>query len=239
MNFLKRISLLSLFAFAPAFGQQNTLIQTTLSTAINPTVQTFTLASATGVVASFTQSTVLYADREAMLVLSVNGTAVTVQRGQYRTVATPHASGEAVLIGRPDWFFSDSTRAFGGCTLASTYVTPYVDMTAGIQWLCSSITNIWVPGWQNTTEPYGVTAAVASAAGLITPSGPLFHVTGTAAITGFNLPVGFGYGSFTVIPDGIFTTTTANNIALASTAVVGKPLTFTYDTNTAKFYPSY
>jgi hypothetical protein len=80
---------------------------------------------------------------------------------------------------------------------------------------------------------------VASAAGLVTPSGPLFHITGTAAITGFNIPVGFTGGSFTVIPDGAFTTTTANNIAIASTAVVSKPLTFTFDAGTAKFYPSY
>jgi hypothetical protein len=87
--------------------------------------------------------------------------------------------------------------------------------------------------------PPGPTAAVASVAGQVTPSGPLFHITGALAITGFLLPVGFTGGSFTVIPDGTFTWTTANNIAIAGTAVVNKALTFWYDTNSSKFVPSY
>ena len=39
--------------------------------------------------------------------------------------------------------------------------------------------------------------------------------------------------------NGIFTITTAGNIALASTAVVGKALIMTYDNTTSKWYPSY
>jgi hypothetical protein len=42
-----------------------------------------------------------------------------------------------------------------------------------------------------------------------------------------------------LIPTGIFTTTTAGNIALASTAVVNKALYMIYDPTTAKWYPSY
>jgi hypothetical protein len=114
-----------------------------------------------------------------------------------------------------------------------------VDIRTSAQYLCSSVTGTWVAGWQNDLLSNAPTAAVASAAGFITPSGPLFHVTGTAAITGFNIPVGFAYGSFTVIPDGAFTTTSANNIALGSTAVTSKALTFTYDPATGKFYPGY
>lgn len=81
-------------------------------------------------------------------------------------------------------------------------------------------------------------ANVASAT-TITPSGELFHVTGTTAIATINVPfVGFN-GSITIIPDGIFTWTTAGNIALAGTAVVNKALTMTYDATTSKWYPSY
>ncbi|HEY1533771.1 MAG TPA: hypothetical protein VGF76_07120, partial [Polyangiaceae bacterium] len=97
----------------------------------------------------------------------------------------------------------------------------------------------WVPGWGNTDSPARVSAAVASAAGLITPSGPLFHITGTAAITGFNVPVGFQSGGFCAIPDGAFTTTNATNIAIASTAVVNKLLCWTWDDTNSKFVPSY
>ena len=39
--------------------------------------------------------------------------------------------------------------------------------------------------------------------------------------------------------NGIFTITTAGNIALAGTAVVGKALIMTYDNTTSKWYSSY
>ena len=73
----------------------------------------------------------------------------------------------------------------------------------------------------------------------ITPTGSIFHVTGTTAIDTINIPYTGFNGSITIIPDGIFTTTTAGNIALASTAVVSKALIMTYDATTAKWYPSY
>ena len=119
----------------------------------------------------------------------------------------------------------------------NTVITPWVNVNTGEQWLLD-VNNIWQPGWNNPIQPSGPTTAVASAAGLVTPSGRLFHITGALAITGFNIPVGFAGGSFTVIPDGTFTWTAANNIALLGTAVVNKTITFTYDTNSALFYPS-
>jgi len=142
-----------------------------------------------------------------------------------------------VLAGNPNWFYGYDPS--GSCTASATFVTPWVNVKTGNQWICSTVTTSWVPGWGNSAALDAPTAAVASAAGLITPSGPLFHITGALAITGFNIPVGFAFGSFCVIPDGTFTTTTANNVALASTAVVSKQICWTYDTNTAKFYPSY
>lgn len=77
---------------------------------------------------------------------------------------------------------------------------------------------------------------IASVAGSITPTGSMFHVTGTAAITGI---VFSGIRQITIIPDGVFTWTTAGNIALAGTSVVSKALFFTYDASTLKWYPSY
>ena len=81
-------------------------------------------------------------------------------------------------------------------------------------------------------------ANVASAT-TITPTGEIFHVTGTTAIATINVPYSAFNGSITIIPDGIFTWTTAGNIALAGTAVVGKALIMTYDATTSKWYPSY
>jgi hypothetical protein len=247
VNFFNRFfALLALCFFGlTAFGQTNSLTQTTLSSAVVKTDKVINVTSATGINApsASTPASELYVMApgnprgEVMLVQAVSGTTITVARGR-QGAQTDFPSGSIVLIGQPNWFRDYDPS--GGCTLSLTYVAPWVNTKTGQESLCSSVTNSWVPGFGSPSgDAFAPTAAVASAAGLITPSGPLFHVTGTAAITGFNVPVGFNGGSFTVIPDGIFTTTTANNIALASTAVVSKPLTFTYDPNTAKFYPSY
>jgi hypothetical protein len=48
-----------------------------------------------------------------------------------------------------------------------------------------------------------------------------------------------GTCSFTIIPDGAFTWTTAGNIALAGTAVVNKALTFLWDAKNSKWVPNY
>lgn len=84
-----------------------------------------------------------------------------------------------------------------------------------------------------------VGANVASA-GTITPTGPVFHVTGAVAIATINVPTNtLPSPMITIIPDGAFTWTTAGNIALAGTAVVSKALSFYYDSGTTKWYPSY
>ncbi len=240
MNTFKRIPL-ALFAFAAlASAQTNTLTQTSTTAAMTTMQNYVSLTSATNVAAT----RIILVDAEAMVVGKYyvsGGLIVPVIRDTEKK--STHASGAMALIGKPAWFAAYDP--FGSCTLASTLTTPWVTIPNQFiggdarQWLCSSVVNRWVPGWNNDFAPPQVTAAVASAAGLVTPSGPLFHITGALAITGFNIPVGFAYGSFTVIPDGTFTTTTANNIALGSTAIVSKPLTFTFDANTAKFYPSY
>jgi hypothetical protein len=82
-------------------------------------------------------------------------------------------------------------------------------------------------------------SSVASVAGQITPTGPIFHVTGALAITGIVIPYAGFCGTVTLIPDGAFTWTAAGNIALAGTAVVNKAVIFTYDPTAVKWYPSY
>ena len=222
------------------------LTQTTLAAAITSKSTTITVVSATNISApvnNFFQKIyvldlgTLYG--ELMSVQAVNGTAVSVSRlDEYKA---PHLSGALVLIQnidetQPAVFITDDV--WGAQQLSYPTNSQLINVRNGKQWLYSTVTNTWVPGWGNFSAPAAPTAPVASAAGLVTPSGPLFHITGGAAITGFNLPVGFTSGSFTVIPDGTFTWTTATNIALAGTAVVGAAITFTYDPVTALFYPN-
>lgn len=92
--------------------------------------------------------------------------------------------------------------------------------------------NLTVTGYLGETL-----GGVVASAPTIAPTGAIFHVTGTTPIATISLPYTGFVGTITIIPDGIFTTTTAGNIALASTMVVGKANSMTYDG--AKWYPSY
>jgi hypothetical protein len=233
-------------------GQSN--LQTTIS-----------LASATGITQAFNGQpvTFVYVDQEleGILTLQTGTTTVfSVLRAVQGTKAAWHKSGDMALIGTMTPQFGGVAGSGGleladpplngGCTFANTGFTPWVNVITGAQWLCSSVTNTWVPGWNNPLVPGAqkVTTAVASAAGFVTPTGPLFHITGTSAITGFNVPVGFnatavGGGCFTVIPDAVFSWTAANNIAPASASlnagtavvVVNQPITFCWDATNSKF----
>lgn len=231
------------------------LTQTTLSGSISASQTTFAVASATNLSAPvgnvFQKIYVIGPGQprgELMQVVAVSGTQVTVMRLDEYKAAYP--SGSLVLIGPipPQSLYFEPFQTFDPAgtldvtatlSAAEVQVTPWVNVANGRQWLFSTVLNAWVPGWNND-NPKAVTAAVASAASALTPSGPLFHVTGTAAITGITTPIGFTSGSFTIIPDGVFTWTTGDgSIALGGTAVVNKPLTFTWDGSSNKWLPSY
>lgn len=96
--------------------------------------------------------------------------------------------------------------------------------------------------WLNIA-PYsgtGLPAPTIASATTIAPLTPIVFISGTTAIATITPPPSLvGGGQLTLIPTGIFTTTTAGNIALASTAVVSRALIMTYDATTNKWYPSY
>jgi hypothetical protein len=252
---------------------QTSLTQTTLAAAVNVGVAggasgsntgfyqtTVSLASATGITVAFNGQpvTYIYVDQELMGIVSlVTGqtTIFNVLRAQQGTKASAHASGQMVLVQTVTPQFGGGTGSGGfqptdppnngACTAANTLFTPWVNIITAAQWICSPITTTWVPGFNNplTIVSSKVTTAVASAAGQVTPSGPLFHITGALAITGFLQPVGcnttaVGGCMFMVIPDGTFTWTAANNIAIAGTAVVNKTLMFVWDATNSKWVPS-
>lgn len=97
-------------------------------------------------------------------------------------------------------------------------------------------------GALKVADPIGTNAAAPTLASgtVITPMKSISFVSGTSAIS-IVVPTHFAGagGTVTFIPTGIFTWTTAGNIALAGTAVVNKALTMTYDSGTTKWYPSY
>lgn len=274
MNFRKLAVLLVLLAGLTGLAvSQTALTQTTLSGAVSgpsmyngtsPTISsTVCLASVTGIAAPVlpgTPASVIYVDREAMGVFTVNSSTgcLSVNRGYLGTQASPHVSGAMVLIQQlyqttlgtggnpePSGFFQQDPPYGATCTAANTATTPWVNVLTGAQWLCSGQTGTWAPGWSNplSAPPTWIqTGTVASAAGAITPSGPYFDISGTSAITGFNIPLGFDTnkgGCFTAKPTGIWTWTAAGNIATAGTVTAATtPVTFCWDVAAQKWIPS-
>lgn len=86
----------------------------------------------------------------------------------------------------------------------------------------------------------GTFAPTIASATTIAPTTEISFVSGTTTISTITVPPTLvGGGQITLIPTGLWATNTSGNIALASTAVVSKALILTYDSVTAKWYPSY
>lgn len=254
------------------FGQQQSITQTTLSSQVNGPVfysgnsstttdGCWVLASVTGISAPTLPGTpvsVIYAGREAFGVLTVNTTTKIVCgfRGYLGTQASPHPSGDMVLVQpvyntanggnpTPGGFFQVDMPLGGACTAATIPTSPAVNVLTGAQWLCSTITGTWVPGFGNPLVPAlsAPTAAVASASTIL-PTGPLFHLTGTTSVTTITQPVGcnataVGGCQFTAICDGVCTWGNGGNIAVAAgTVVAGTAITFIWDAKNSKWVPN-
>lgn len=254
MTRITRLLFLAALVSAGAFAQLTTT-NTKLSAAITSNTQTsVTLASGTGVAVptAMTAGSYLYVDTEAMQVMSnFTGTTYTVKRAQLGTAARTHASGALVWVGNVAGSTGDTSRPFtggpffsgkrnsipaGSCTASAQYTLPVIDTDSGIAYTC--ISGAWQTVNTSDTVPAPIVGNAVASASTITPTANTFHVTGTAAISTINVPAGFAPGQcITLIPDGLFTTATGGNIALATTAVVSKALLECWDGT--KFFPSY
>jgi len=98
-----------------------------------------------------------------------------------------------------------------------------------------NLTNSLLNGATETPAP-----TIASAA-TIAPTYTISFVSGTTTIQTITPPVPIANtgGQITLIPTGLWSTNTAGNIALGTTAVVSKALIMTYDSVAGKWYPSY
>jgi hypothetical protein len=242
----KLISLtaLALLANVLCFGQAS-MTSTTLSAALNATALTFKVASATGISApanpisagaigtpTGSSYILLFVDKEAMAVDAVSSTTVTVKRGFAGTQATAHVSGAKVWVGPANLYAALDPS--GSCTAAALPVLPRVVTTTGNVFNCGN--GQWLAFTAYTAK--AVVGAVIASATTIAPTNPIFHVSGTTAVVTITVPPAFpAGGSLYIIPDGAFTTTTAGNISLASTAVANKTLIMTWDGT--KWNPSY
>jgi hypothetical protein len=237
-------SLSVVLGLAGAAFAQTALTSTTLSTATDNKQVTVVVASATGFNApglaqakggvggmSTANLTVLYVDREVMDIVAVSSTTITVRRGTQGTAATAHASGATVRVGPASNFaLADPV---GTCTRTLVPYVPVINVKTGEGFDC--VNSMWA-GYRGRS----VGAAVASAS-TIAPIGHVTHVTGTTNVVTVTPPPFCPTNGcqITLIPDGLWSTTNAGNLAIASTGVVSKALILTYDAGTSKWYPSY
>ena len=169
-----------------------------------------------------------------------------VSNGTNLVVATNYLS--SLTLGSPLPVLSGgtgvTTSTGSGSNVLSTsptLVTPLLGTpTSGVLTNCTgspTFTNVKYSGLVATTAA----APTIASATTIAPTASITIISGTAAIVTITAPtpISAGGGTITFIPTGAFTTTNAGNIAIASTAVVGRAITFTYDVTTVKWYPSY
>lgn len=122
-------------------------------------------------------------------------------------------------------------------TACASYNLEYLNYATGERRVCLNGTI-----QPDTFGAQSVGTAIASAT-TIAPLAKITHITGTTDVVTITPPAAYataGYGGCLVlIPDGIFHTTNAGNIAIATTAVVSKQISMCYDATAAKWYPSY
>jgi hypothetical protein len=145
-----------------SFGQ-TAMTSTTLASAVAARDNSINVASATGFVARGLQtSTMIYVNREAMRVTTVDGTVIGVERGTDGTTITAHASGSKVFYGVPRAFAGNTPS--GPCTATSEEYLPRIVPSTGVFWNCinskwmaytGSYDNVGTPNTGVTAREYG------------------------------------------------------------------------------------
>jgi hypothetical protein len=225
---MKNISKLFLCLFAVAV-LASAQTSTSLAAALSRGESTINLTSTTGVVASgLGPVTGFYVDREYMTATQpVSGNLYGVKRG-VAGIQSAHVSGSTVYVGAPGNFDLGVNDRVGACSGTFSVIM----VRTGNVITCSNGSYARFGSLGDSS----VGAVVASAT-TITATARVFHVSGTVAIANI---VAFGLtpgSTITVIPDAVFATTTAGNIAKVTTAVVNQAIIFTWDGG--RFSPSY
>jgi hypothetical protein len=90
----------------------------------------------------------LYVDREALDVVSVNGTTVRVKRGADATKVSLHPASSPVWVAakaQKASVFKSNQVTFGTCVRANEAFLPQVNVATGDIWDCPTGTLVWVP----------------------------------------------------------------------------------------------
>jgi hypothetical protein len=152
----KQSVVLSLLLVACAFClpaySQTPIGNTTLSAAVATTsARTIVVASATNITAN---NTMLFVDGEAMSVNAVNGTTLSVGRGEPSTRTSTHASGALVWFGPFIAFQRANPAGFpaGSCTRTAQLYLPYINIDTGQ--ISDCLGGVWVNGNGNPLQEF-------------------------------------------------------------------------------------
>ncbi len=143
--------------------------------------------------------------------------------------------GEQVLCSKRDGSrVTAVSRGYAGTTAAAHTTSSTVSAYSYVTDLPTTLTS-------TTLTAYPTPAPTIASAATIAPVSPAVFVSGTTNIVTITppSPISLTGGQITLIPTGLWATTTAGNIALATTAVVSKALELIYDSVTGKWYPTY
>ena len=187
---------------------------TTLSGAINATQTSFGVASATGISNPYPPTgsgfTYLFVGNELMFVTNVNGTVVSVLRGQGGTQSVAHSASEPVLAGLPGDFQ-------GFQPIVTTFTTGYG----------------YFAGFSAPVVGAAVIAATGRRFHLITTTTQCTNMTPPAPFLEGTVSVIYDVVQTWTTGGGV------NGFAVAGTpTTAGSSVDFVYDDATALWYPS-
>ena len=145
------------YSVDPRFGlvslsAQTLASSTTLSAAITDSATSMTVASATG----FTVGNKALIDNEVVAITSVSGTVIGIRRAVGAMPASGHASGNTVITGASNHFYSRDPDYKAACDRGTatspddnaTYL-PWINDQTGVVWNCRQ-TDVW---WGTTLMP--------------------------------------------------------------------------------------
>ena len=189
---------------------------TTLVAAIDSKTTGITVASATNITApNFTSGvgiTYLWVEQEMMLVLTVAGTLIGVQRGYNGTASSAHGASAPVLSGLPADFGAVAVpiKAQTDALPPAIYGSSAPVASAAVITATGPIFHVTGTTTINTINP------------------PAGYIGGAE-----------GGGAITVIFDGVAPWSLAGNIAVAGTpTTAGSSVSFLFDQSTGKWHPS-
>ena len=181
-------------------------------------------------------------------------TNVTTRLNSLAPIASPSFTGTATFSGS----MADPSLSGAYCLLSSSDAFTVLGRASGplvfrVRGAASQTGDLqrWEDVSGNVLASVGANGIIATggvagvptiaSATTIAPVKQISFVSGVTSIATITPPAPIATigGSITIIPTGLFSTTTAGNIALASTAIVNRTLVLTYDPITAKWYPSY